>query len=135
MDEHSLLDGPELAVCLFVNNVKLVGVHGMSFGGTVVVYGGRGLEMFLNSFPQGSARLPNVGAGAVDMWALVFVDDACLVWFFGSLSLGLPRAVLRVLVPLKWTWIPLLLHSLLNFSAVFVDVGNHYGCFVFVAVG
>ena len=29
-DEHSLLDGPGLAVYLFVNNVKLVGVHGMS---------------------------------------------------------------------------------------------------------
>ena len=89
-DEHSLLDGPGLAVYLFVNNVKLVGVHGMSCGGTVVVYGGRGLEMFLNSFPQGSARLPNVGAGAVDMWALVFVGDACLVGFW-VLILGVPQ--------------------------------------------
>ena len=43
------------------------------------VYGGGGLEMFPNSFPQGSARLPNVGTRAVDMWALVFVDDSCLV--------------------------------------------------------
>ena len=51
-DEHSLLDGPGLAGYLFVNNVKLVGIHGMSCGGTVVVYGGRGLEVFLNSFPQ-----------------------------------------------------------------------------------
>ena len=87
MDEHNLLDGPGLAVYLFMNNVKLVGVHGMSCGGTVVMYGGRGLKMFLNSFPQGSARLPNVGAGAVDVWALVFVDDACLVGF-GVLILG-----------------------------------------------
>ena len=55
----------------------------------VVVCGGRGLEMFLNSFPQGSARLPNVGAGALDMWALVFVDDACLI-IFGVLILGVP---------------------------------------------
>ena len=51
--EHGLLDGPGKAVYLFVYNVKLVGVHGMSCGGAVVVYGGRGLEMFLNSFPQG----------------------------------------------------------------------------------
>ena len=89
-EEHILLDGPGLAVYLFVNNVKLVGVHGMSCGGTVVVYGGRGLEMFLDSFPQGSARLPNVGADAVDMWALVFADDACLVGFW-VLVLGVPQ--------------------------------------------
>ena len=87
--EHGLLYGPGKAVYLFVNNVELVGVHGMSCGGTVVVYGGGGLEMFLNSFPQGPARLPNVGAGALDVWALVFVDDACLV-SFGVLILGVP---------------------------------------------
>ena len=87
--EHGLLDGPGKAVYLLVHNVKLVGVHGMSCGGTVVVYRERGLEMFLDSFPQGSARLPNVGPGALDVWALVFVDDACLV-SFGVLMLGVP---------------------------------------------
>ena len=47
------------------------------------------------------------------------------VWLVvGSLSLGLPRAVLRVLVPLKCTWMPLLLHSLLNFSAVLLIYGT-----------
>ena len=47
------------------------------------------------------------------------------VWLVaGSLSLGLPRVVLRVLVPLKCTWIPLLLHSLLNFSAVLLMYGT-----------
>ena len=41
------------------------------------------------------------------------------VWLFlGSLSLGLPRAVLRVLLPLKCTCMPFLLHSFLNFSCV-----------------
>ena len=84
-----LLDGSGKAVYLFVHNIELVGVHRMSCGGTVVVYGGGGLEMFLNSFPQGSARLPNVGAGALDVLALVFVDDACLVGF-GVLILGVP---------------------------------------------
>ena len=39
--------------------------------------------MFLDSFPQGSARLPNVGAGTLDVWALVFVDDACFGWIWG----------------------------------------------------
>ena len=41
------------------------------------------------------------------------------VWLFlGSLSLGLPNMVLSVLVPLKCTWIPFLLHNFLNFSPV-----------------
>ena len=47
------------------------------------------------------------------------------VWLVvGSLSLGLPRAVLRVLVPLKCTWMSLLLHSLLIFSAVLLMYGT-----------
>ena len=49
MDEHSFLDGPGLAVNLFVHYAELVGVHGMPCGGTVLVYGGRGLEVFLDS--------------------------------------------------------------------------------------
>ena len=35
MDEHSLLDGPGLAVDLLVHNTELVGVHGMACGGAV----------------------------------------------------------------------------------------------------
>ena len=98
-------------------NAELVGVHWMSCSGAVEVYGEGGLEMFFNSFPQGSARFTNVRAGAVDVRALVCIYDSCLVgdWIF---VFGLPRAVLRVLVPLKCTWMPLPLHSLLNFSAV-----------------
>ena len=87
MDEHGFLDGPGLAVYLLVYNVKLLGVHGVSCGGTVEVYRGGGLEMFLNSFPQGSARFTNVGAGAINVGALVLVDDACLTGF-GILVLG-----------------------------------------------
>ena len=49
MDEHSLLDGPGMAVDFLVHYVELVGVHGMSCGGTVEVYRGGGFEMFLNS--------------------------------------------------------------------------------------
>ena len=65
-------------------NAELVGVHWMSCGGAVEVYGGGGFKMFFNSFPQGSARFPNVRAEAVDVRALVFVDDSCLVsgWIF-----------------------------------------------------
>ena len=37
--------------------------------------------MFLDPFSQGSARFPNVGTGAVNVWALIFVYDSCLVCF------------------------------------------------------
>ena len=58
------------------------------------------------------------------------------VWLVaGSLSLGLPKAVLRVLVPLKCTWMPLPLHSLLNFSAVLLMYGTTMVVFVVVVVG
>ena len=48
-DEHSLLDGPGMPVDFLVHYVELVGVHGVSCGGTVEVYRGRDFEMFLNS--------------------------------------------------------------------------------------
>ena len=51
MDEHSLLDGPGMAVNLLVHYVELVGVHRVSCGGTVEVYGGGGFEVFLDSVP------------------------------------------------------------------------------------
>ena len=58
------------------------------------------------------------------------------VWFgIGSLSLGFPNAVLRVLVPLKCTWIPFLLHS---FFELFTGVGyvrDYKGGLVFGVVG
>ena len=88
-DKHSFLNGPGLAVYFLVNNVKLVGVHGMSCGGAVEMYGGGDLEMFFNPFPQGPARFPNVGTGAVDVGALIMVNDACLAGF-GILVFGLP---------------------------------------------
>ena len=49
MDEHSLLDGPGMAVDFLVHYVELVGVHGVSCGGTVEVYRGGGFEVFLDS--------------------------------------------------------------------------------------
>ena len=50
-DEHSFLDGPGMAIDLLVDYVELVGIHGVSCGGTVEVNGGRGFEMFLDSVP------------------------------------------------------------------------------------
>ena len=64
------------------------------------VDGGGSLEMFLDSFTQGSARFSYVGTGAVYLWAFVVVDDACLI-VFRVLVLGLANIVLSVLVPLK----------------------------------
>ena len=46
------------------------------------------------------------------------VYDSCLV-VLGVLFLGIPSAVLNVLVPLKCTCMPFFLHSFLNFSRVF----------------
>ena len=49
-DEHSLLDGPGMAVDFLVHYVKLVWVHRVSCGGAVVVYGGGGFEVFSDPF-------------------------------------------------------------------------------------
>ena len=43
MDQHSLLDGPGMAVDFLVHYVELVRVHGVSCGCTVEVYRGGGL--------------------------------------------------------------------------------------------
>ena len=50
-DEHSLLDGHGMADNLLVHYVELVGVHRVSCGGTVEVYGGGDFEVFLDSVP------------------------------------------------------------------------------------
>ena len=54
-DIHGFLDGPGLAIDFLVDYAELVGVHGMACGGTVEVYGGGGLEVFLYSVTQCSA--------------------------------------------------------------------------------
>ena len=58
------------------------------------------------------------------------------VWLVvGSLSLGLPKAVLRVLVPLKCTWMPFAFTYSFEFFSCFVDVWHYNGCFVLVVAG
>ena len=52
MDEHGFLDGPGVAVDLFVDYVELFWIHWESCGGAVKVDGGVGLEMFLDSSTQ-----------------------------------------------------------------------------------
>ena len=81
MDKHGFLNDPGLAVYFLVDNIELFGVHGVSCGGAVKMYRGGGLEMFLDPFPQGPARFPNVETGAVEVWALILANVACLVGF------------------------------------------------------
>ena len=52
MDECGFLDGPGMAVDLFVHYVELFWIHWVYCGGAVKVDRGRGLEMFLYSLPQ-----------------------------------------------------------------------------------
>ena len=56
--------------------------------------------MFFDPFSQGSARFPNVGTGAVDVWALVLVNDSCLV-SFGILVLGVAQSHSKGVGPLE----------------------------------
>ena len=42
---------------------------------------GGGLEVFLDSFTQGSSRFSYVGTGSVYLQAFVVGDDACLIVF------------------------------------------------------
>ena len=100
VDKDGFLNGPGLAVYFFVDNAELVGIHGVSCGGAVKMYGGGGLEMFLNPFPQGPARFPYVGTGAVDVRALILVNDACLVGF-GILILGIAQSCPEGVGPLE----------------------------------
>ena len=48
-DEHSLLDGPGMAVDFLMHNVELVGVHGVSCGG---VWGEGALKCSLTLSPN-----------------------------------------------------------------------------------
>ena len=135
MDKHSFLDGPGLVVVnLLVNNVKLVGVHGVSCGGAVEMYGGGGLEVLLDSFPQGSARFPYVGTGAVDVWALLLIDDPCLIGF-GVLVLGVAQSCSEGVGSLEVDLDASAFTHSFEFFSCFGDVRNHYGCFVVVVVG
>ena len=96
--------------------------------------GGGGLKMFFDSFPQGSARFPNVGTGAVDVWALVLVDDSCLV-NFGVLVLGVAQGCSEGVGALKVDLDTSAFAQSFELFCCFWDVGDHYGSFVVVVVG
>ena len=133
MDKHGFLNGPGLAVYLLISNVELVGVHGVSCGGDVEMYGGGGFEMFLNPFPQGPARLPNVETGAVDVGALVLIDDACLDGFW-ILVFGVTLSCPDGVGPFEMNLYSSSFAQFLEFVCCFGNVGNYYGGFVVVVV-
>ena len=58
------------------------------------------LKCSLTLSPQGPARFPNVGTGAVDVWSLILVNDACLVGF-GILVLGVAQGCSECVGPLE----------------------------------
>ena len=86
----------------------------------VVLWGCIGERALKCSFTLSPSDLPDSPMYELEQWICGhwywYITPVWLV--LGSLSLGLPNAVLSVLVPLKCTWIPLLLHSFLNLSAV-----------------
>ena len=76
-------------------------------------------EVLLEPVPKSSATLPCILNWTVDGWAFVLVNDLTFCSLV-SLSLGAMSKSLMVLDPLKCTWIPFLLHVLLNLAP------NHY---------
>ena len=56
--------------------------------------------MCFDPFSLGSARFPYVGAGTVDVWALVLVYNPCLVGF-GVLILGVVQSCSKGVGPLE----------------------------------
>ena len=117
-----------------MENAELVGIHGVSCGGAVKMYGGGGLEMFLNPFPQGPARFPYVGTGAVDVGALILVNDACLVGF-GILVLGIAQSCPEGVGPLEVDLDTSSFAKFLEFVCCFGNVGDYYGGLVVAVVG
>ena len=67
------------------------------------------------------------------MWALVMIDDSCLLVLW-SLSLGLTKVVLRVLVPFELNLYVFAFTYPFESVCCFRYVRNNYGGLVFVVV-
>ena len=68
------------------------------------------------------------------MWALVLVDDSCLV-DFGVLVLGVAQGCSEGVGALEVDLDTSAFAQSFEFFCCFGDVGGHYGCFVVVVVG
>ena len=90
--------------------------------------------MFFDSFPQGPARFPNVRTGAGGMWALILVDDSCLVGF-GILVFGVAQGCPEGVGPFEVDLNPFSFAYFLELVCCLEDVRDHYGGSVVVVVG
>ena len=90
--------------------------------------------MLLNPFTQGPARFPYVGTGAVDVGALILVNDACLVGF-GVLVLGIAQSCPEGVGPLEVDLDTSSFAKFLEFVCCFGNVGDYYGGLVVAVVG
>ena len=127
VDEHGLLGGPGLAVNFLVYYVELVGIHGDGMWWNCVGVWGKGPWSVPWSCHQVFCLIPLCRCWS--SWC-VGIDSGrwCLSgWLWGPYPLGCLMLSLRVFVPLKCTWIPLFLHTFLNFSLSIWYVGNNNG--------
>ena len=96
-------------------NGKVVRVGTMSCSVAMSKDGWGFFETFLIFLPKGPGCLTYVFITIHELPTLLPIDSPIL-FVQGSLSLGLTSIILIVLFPLKWVWIPYLLHMFLMLS-------------------
>ena len=116
MYEHGFLYIPGRTLCFLVYDVEALWAEGMSCGTAVLLNGKGALRCSLILSPSALPDSP--------MYPSVQLIWGYLKWYItpvllssGSLSLGLTSRVLRVFVPLKWTWMSsTLLYTLVHIN-------------------
>ena len=71
---HGLLDSPSGVVCLPAQYGEIVQTDSMPRGVTMIIDGGRGLEMFFHPFPKSPCRLPYILLVAIHLVTHIPVD-------------------------------------------------------------
>ena len=117
MNIYGLLYVPGDLMWLPVKYGKTFRAYCVSCTMAMVAYWGWSPVVFLDPVPKESTWFPYVFLWTVDVWAFKSIYNPYFFKFL-SLSLGDMRRVLMMLVPLKCTLIPKLLHVLLNLSPV-----------------
>ena len=115
--EHGFLYIPRRALCFLVYDVEALWAEGMSCETAVLVNGGGVLRCSLILSSCALHDLP-MFASMQFIWGYLKWYITPLSLSLGTLPLGLTSRVLRVFVPLKWTWMPLVLQTFLTFSPV-----------------
>ena len=110
---HGLLNGPDDALGLPIHYGKVVKLHGMTCGVGMVIDGGGVPEVFPISVPKVPTSFTDIIHCTSQMVTLVSVDDTSFIGDI-TLSLGATNRSLTVLLPLKWTWTPVLTYTFLK---------------------